>query len=279
MVLTFLLVSAGAVWVWWDHGQDESPTVTGANRSISPLPSPQPAAEQVRKAEAAAVNWPPLDADAIAADAKSLVTRLFTASSAEERAECIHEAGKYTAEIEAMFAPSDAPKVELKMLARITSIPQHVPGGRPEIIFKLVTSKCTNGALVRLETGTDGTRRIYWPLLHESHEGTLARLLNSPNSEPAWVHVGLRPSHGLDIPAELRPKYITFDVQVSAVNDPHFVACVDRDTPLGRFLDRETEWGHSYLARLLVRKLDIQADAPCMIVIACEGAAENGEGR
>ena len=86
--------------------------------------------------------------------------------------------------------------------------------------------------------------------------------------------MGIRPSHGLDIPSELRPKYLTFDVQVSAGGDPHFVACVERETPLGRFLDRETDWGRAYLARLLVRNLDSHGDAPCLLVIDCEGATE-----
>jgi hypothetical protein len=141
-------------------------------------------------------------------------------------------------------------------------------------LFKLVTSACANGALIRLDMGADGKRRINWPLLNETHAAALAAFLKLPAGETAWFHVGLRPSHGLDIAAELRPKYITFDVQVSAGSEPHLVACVERDTPLGRFMDRETEWGKSYLARLLVRRLDIQSEAPCVLVIDCEGSPE-----
>ncbi len=211
---------------------------------------------------------------AISAEVKALVSELFAADTPERRAACFHEAQKYSAEIEALLGTTAVEKIEIRMLARIPGMPLSLPGGQPVPVFKLVTSKCSNGALIRLETGADGKRRIHWPLFLETHEGKLASLIKDTDAEPAWMYVGLRPSHGLDIPAELRAKYITFDVQVSASSDPHFVACVERDTPLGRFLDRETEWGKAYLARLLVRRLDIQADAPSVIVLDCEGAQE-----
>ncbi len=214
----------------------------------------------------------PPDVAAISADVKALASEFFAADTPERRAACIHDAGKHSAEIEAQFGAAE--KVELRLLARVPGMPLIMPGGQPAPLFKLVTSKCPNGAIIRLETGADGKRRIYWPLLAETHATRLASYMNQQTAEAAWFHVGMRPSHGLDIPAELRPKYITFDIQVSANSDPHFVACVERDTPLGRFLDRETEWGKAYLARLLVRKLDVQADAPCLLVIDCEGAQE-----
>jgi len=199
---------------------------------------------------------------------------LLAADTAERRAACIHDATKYRAEIEAQFGAAGGKISELRPLSRISGQPQMLPGSQPVPLFKLVTSACANGALVRLETGADGKRRISWPLLSETHTAALAAFLKQPTAEAAWFHVGLRPSHGLEIAAELRPKYITFDVQASGSREPHFVACVERDTPLGRFMDRETEWGKSYLARLLVRKLDIQSEVPCLLVIDCEGAPE-----
>ncbi|MCB1275796.1 hypothetical protein, partial [Prosthecobacter sp.] len=211
------------------------------------------------------------------ADVKTLVTELFAADTPERRAACFHDGEKLRAEIEAQFAGEEKP--ELRLLSRVPGMPSLLPGGRSMILFKLVTSGCPLGALVRLESGSDGKRRIYGPLLLETHTGKLPAFVKQPTDDAAWFYVGLRPSHGLDIPAELRPKYLTFDLQVSGGGDPHFVACVERDTPLGRFMDRETEWGKAYLARLLLRKLDIQGDAPCLLVIDCEGAQEGGEGR
>lgn len=268
ILLGFTAVCGGALWLWWDS-VNASPAKADAAASASTPKTATPVPAQVARAQ-----FPPPDVTAIATDAKALVTELFAADTAERRAVCVHDAGKHSAEIEEIFGGAGPDKPELRLLARISGIPVLLPGGQPAPIFRLVTSRCTNGALIRLETGADGKRRIYWPLFYETHAAKLESFSRQSADETAWFHVGIRPSHGLDIPSELRPKYLTFDVQVSAGGDPHFVACVERETPLGRFLDRETDWGRAYLARLLVRKLDIQADAPCLLVIDCEGAAE-----
>lgn len=273
--LAFMTAFAGvcgiALWLWWDHANSPAETPVKA--------PPPPAQPEVRRAQLAtqaethAVTFEPPDTAAFAADAKALVTELFDADTPERRAECIHEAGKHAAEIEAWASPAEKP--ELRLLARIPGLPQALPGGRPIPLFKMVTSKCAAGALLRLEEGPDGKRRLHWPTLIETHDAKLAAFLKTSRAEESgWFHVALRPSHGLDLPQALRPKYLTFDAQIAAVNDPHLVACVERDSPLGRFMDRESEWGKVYLSRLLVRRLDIEADAPCMIILDCEGATE-----
>ena len=274
IILAFTIVCGGALWLWWDSVNAQA---VNPQRGAAPA---LPAKVEVQNVQAAAQTqvaralMPPPDMLAVAADAKALVTELFAADTPARRAACIHDAGKYSAEIEAQFGAGGGEKTELRRLIPISGMPLTLPGGLQVPLFKLTTSVCPKGALVRLEKGADGKRRISWPLLYETHAEVLAAFLKRAAAAPAWFHVGLRPSHGLDIAAELRPKYITFDVQVSAASDPHFVACVERDTPLGRFMDRESEWGRSYLARLLVRKLEIESAAPCLLVIDCEGAAE-----
>jgi DNA-directed RNA polymerase subunit RPC12/RpoP len=273
ILLAFTVVCGGALWMWWDSVNTPAAKPAGTSApSPSKVEVPRPPfPPQVQVARALI---PEPDMGAFSADAKALVNELFAADTPARRAACIHDASKYTAEIEALLGSPATPKVEPRMLSPISGMPLLLPGGQPVPLFKLVTSTCATGALVRLETGADGKRRISWPLLHETHASTMAAFVKQPAAEAAWFHMGLRPNHGLDISAELRSKYLTFDVQVSAGGVPHFVACVERDSPLGRFMDRETEWGKAYLARLLVRKLDIKADAPCVLVIDCEGSPE-----
>lgn len=273
ILLAFTVVCGGALWLWWDsvNAPAAKPGVVVAAPPAENVVKKEPVVPQTQIARALI---PAPDVGAVAEAAKTLITEFFAADTAERRAACIHDAAKYSAEIEAQFGAVGDKKTELRLLSRIPGMPQTLPGGQPVPLFKLVTSACANGALIRLETGADGKRRISWPLLHETHAAALADFLKQPAGEAAWFHVGLRPSHGLDIAAELRPRYISFDVQVSAGSEPHFVACVERDTPLGRYMNRESEWGKSYLARLLVRRLDIQSDAPCLLVIDCEGAPE-----
>ncbi|MBE2285984.1 MAG: hypothetical protein IAE77_21185 [Prosthecobacter sp.] len=276
IMLAFCVVCGAAVWVWWDHAN--APGAVLARQTTAAVPQPSVveirAAPPLPKAADAAPKFPPPDMDAIAADAKALVTELFAADTPERRAACIHDAAKHAAEIEATLGPAAQAKIELRMLARIPGIPLTLPGGEPAPLFKLATSRCPNGALVRLVMGVDGKRRIHWPLLIETHHGMLGAFLKQGGDVAAWFHVAMRPSHGLDIPADMRAKYLTFDAQTSATSDPHFVACVERDTPLGRFLDRESEWGKVYVSRLLVRHLDIKSEASCMLVVDCEGAPE-----
>jgi hypothetical protein len=276
MLLVLVIVLGAAGWQWW--GEQSHPPTSAPMAASSSLPAS--VTSEVRRAQtptqtetSAAKNDLP-DTAAYAADAKVLVNELLAADTPERRAACVHEAGQHTAEIEALFGANVAQRIEMRLLARIPGLPLTLPGGQPVPIFKLATSKCAAGAIIRLATGVDGRRRIHWPTFYETHEGSLEAFLKKAGAENAWFHAGLRPNHGLDIPAELRAKYLTYDIQTTATSEPRFVACVERDTPLGRFMDRETDWGRAYLSRLLVRRLDIEADAPCMIIVDCEGATE-----
>ena len=275
ILLVFMIVCAVSAWFWWEQSSASDLMDAAPVTEPTVVPEIRPA-QSVTQTESRAATFPPPDEAAIAADVKALVSELVAADTAERRADCIHEAEKHGAEIEALFGAGAEKKIELRLLARIPGLPLVLPTGQPVPIFKVVTTRCANGALIRLESGADGKRRIHWPLFHETHEAKLFAFLKQPGEEAAWLHLGLRPSHGLDIPAALRSKYLTFDIQASATGEPRFVACVERDTPLGRFLDRETDWGRAYLSRLLVRRLDVEADTPCMVVIDCEGAQEGG---
>lgn len=288
----FTLVFMGAcgvsLFLWWNH--TNAPTPTPAP-TPAPVPVPAPTSQdtplpqepelEVRKAEAVPTPPPPQvnvalqDTQAFAADAKALVDAFFAATTPAQRAACIHDGTKLGTEIEALFGPRAAQKIERRQLAHLPGVIQTLPGGQHVPLFKLTTSACPNGALLRLETDSTGKRRLSWPLLVETHQDALGRFLRQDTADPAWFHVALRPSHGLDLPADLRSKYLTFSVQTSATAEPHFIACVERDTPLARFLDRESDWGKVYLSRLLVRKLDIKADAPCLTIVDCEGTAEH----
>jgi len=273
ILLSFVVVCGGAVWLWWESENGQAAKPDGGT-SVPPTRAVVPDVQPIAPVQIARAVIPAPDLAAASADAKALVSEFFAADTAERRAACIHDAGKYSAEIEALFGKTGDKKTELRLLSPISGMPETLPGGVPVPLFKLITTAGTQGALIRLETGADKKRRINWPWLFETHTSALANFLKLPGAEAAWFYVGLRPNHGLEIAAELRPKYITFDVQVSAGSEPHFVACVERDTPLGRFMDRETEWGKAYLARLLVRRLDIQSEVPCVLVIDCEGAPE-----
>lgn len=273
LMLVFMGVCGVSLFLWWNHAHAPAPTAKN---------TPAPEEPEVRKAEAVQPLPPPppqvkialQDTQAFGSDAKALVNEFFAATTPEQRAACFHDGAKHSAEIEALFGPKSPQKIELRQLAHLPGVIQALPGGQHVPLFKLITSACPAGALLRLETDAEGKRRISWPLFAETHQEALGQFLRQDTDDPAWFHVAMRPSHGLDLPAAQRAKYLTFDVQTSAASEPHFIACVERDTPLARLLDRDSDWGKVYLSRLLVRKLDIVADSPCMTIVDCEGARE-----
>jgi len=272
LILAFAIVAGASVWMWYSHSHGSAAKLPQEKKAASPAPVAVPP-RVTRSSPRPKFAMP--DIAALSADAKRLVEALFKATTPEERAACILDADKYRSEIEGMLSVETSQRPGLRVLARIPGLPLTLPGGKPEPLFRLNTSRFASGALVRLAPSADGSQRIFWPLFYETHERKLENFLKLPaENNPTWFYMGLRPSHGLDIPADLRSKYLTFDVQTAATSDPHFVACVERDSPLGRFMDRESEWGRVYLARLLVRRLDIEADAPSMLVVDCEGAKE-----
>jgi len=274
-ILAFVAICGVSIWLWWDHAN--TPAFTANSTHQTPAAS-ESGTGIPSVAKSITIKTEPPETAAITADAKTLVTEFFAADTPERRAACVHDAAKHAGEIEELLGEKAVAKPVIRLLARIPGLSQTLPGGQQIPLFKVVTSKCANGALVRLETGPDGKRRIHWPLFFETHQAQLQQLLQkSAPQDAAWFHVGLRPSHGLDLTAESRSKYFTFDVQVAGGSDPHFVACVERESPLGRFMDRESDWGKAYLARLLVRKLDLQSDAPCVVILDCEGAVEGGD--
>lgn len=259
--------------MWYDHNR-ATPSQAPQKKEAA-LPTQAAAKPRVARSAPPIPKFATPDIVALSADAKRLVETLFKATTPEGRAACILNADQHRSEIESLFGAESTQRPRLRLLARIPGLPLTLPGGKPEPLFRLSTSRFDSGALLRLAPGTDGSNRIFWPLFYETHERKLENFLKlQDENNTAWFYMGLRASHGLDIPAVMRSKYLTFDVQTAATSDPHFVACVERDTPLGRFMDRESEWGRVYLTRLLVRKLSIQADAPCMLVVDCEGAKE-----
>lgn len=271
-----MLMGVGGVglWLWWNHSNTTAPAPKSEKATSQPPPAPE-----VRKTEVIIPPPPEVrialqDTQAFAADAKALVNAFFAATTPEARAACVHEGAKHSAEIETLFGPDAPQKIELRQLAHLPSVIQALPGNQHIPLFKLITSQCATGALLRLEAEADGKRRISWPLLMETHQDALGRFLRQKSADPAWFYVAMRPSHGLDLPADVRPKYLTFDMQTSAASEPHFVGCVERDTPLARFLDRGSDWGKVYLSRLLVRPLEVEADAPCVVILDCEGSVE-----
>lgn len=292
-LVVLAVVSGAAAWVWWDMSRGNAISIVSSTTAPSGTISPpsKPVGEstpEVRRAEIAtltestAATLPPPDVAAITADAKRLIDELFGADTPERRLACINDGARYADQIEGLLGAGSPERPKLHLLASIKGLSQALPGGRQFPLFNVVTSTCKEGALVRLIEGFDGVRRIDWPLFFETHEQTLRATGLDDADRPLWSWARLVLSHGFELPAEERSRFIVFQLHVTATGKSPMVACVERDTPLGRMLERETDWRRSYVARLLLRPAEMSPSStapPIFVIVDCEGAAETREAK
>lgn len=280
-LMALLAVVAAGGWIWWDLAQGHSISITSAStapRTASPAAEPPAPEPEVRKAEIAthaesvAATQPPPDVASITSDTKRLIDELFGADTPERRLACVHEGSKYAEQVEALLSPDSPQRPTLHMLGSIKGLSQVLPGGAPFPLFQVVTSTCGRGAMIRLLDGADGVRRIDWPLFFETHQQTLLKALQESPGTPVWAWARLVLSHGFELPAEERTRFLAFQMHLTADGKSPIVACVERDTPLGRLLGQETDWRRSYVARLLVRRSPMESSTPILVIVDCEGA-------
>lgn len=283
-VKTFLLGAAMVAvlgiggWVWWDAQSQPLPRNRPLPTASTLLADPLLAEPEVRRAaipttaeEAEAVR-PTVDVAAVQSEARMLVEKLFQTDDPAERLATVHEGERHAAEIDAFFNVAADQRPKLTVLSVVKGTAVSVPQGEVMPLLNLSTSKCTHGALVRLIEGLDGKRRIDWPLLRETHDGVLRQNLAANAEAPSWAWALIKPSHGFELSEKDRPLYLTFAMHVTADGRSPLLACAERETPLGRYLDRETDWGQAYLCRVFVRKLPAEANGEAVIIVDCEGA-------
>ena len=284
-VKTFLLGAAMVAvlgsggWVWWDAQNDgttrlkteAAPNV--AAPEIPPAPEPEVRRAAIpTTAETAEAVLPAVDVAAMQSEARGLVEKLFQATDPAERLTTVHEGERHAAEIEAFFnVPADQ-RPKLTVLSAVKGTAVTLPGGEVHPLLNLSTTQCSQGALVRLIEGSDGKRRIDWPLLRETHEGVLRQNLASASEAPSWAWVLLKPSHGFELSEKDRSLYLTFAMHVTADGRSPLVACAERETLFGRYLDRETVWSQAYLCRVFTRRLNVQASGDAVLIVDMEGA-------
>lgn len=238
----------------------------------TPVPSvPTPIEPEVRRAqvpdadEKAAMN-PTAE---LLAKTESLLRAFFAASDETGRLSLLTLPEDHTVEVAAFFARGTP---VLRSVAFASATPLSLPGGKPVPLFQVVTDHCPTGALLKLSSKEDQELRLDWPLFAETHQLRLANFLETRPETPSWHHVGLRRSHGLDLPAEVRERHLIYDLQGSADGSVRCLAIAARETPLGRFLERETTWGKVYLARLLLQHRQDMSDFEIPHILDCEGA-------
>jgi hypothetical protein len=156
---------------------------------------------------------------------------------------------------------------------------QHQPIRLPSLerctMFSVMTTRNQTGCLLRLTPGPDGRERIDWPLFQETHDHALTSYTDTPGVAPAWFHVGFRKVHAFQLPESEREIYDAIDVDGSTDGSSHLVSYVPVNSPVGRYLASQMEWGSLYLGRLLLAWTEIGGQRH-LTILDCEGANITG---
>jgi hypothetical protein len=200
-----------------------------------------------------------------------MFSKLNTASSPQERAALLADAEEYGADAEEFFATQ---KLEVLSFKLSSVTPLLLPGRQPVPLFQVTTKSNPQGALLRLvPQAKPGEFLLDWPLFAETHQKRLATFLKKGVGDPAWLHLGFRRSHGLDLPATLREGCVAFTLQGAADGSLACEAVAPKNTPAGRYLEQEVEWGQVYIARLLLQLRPQEGTSPAVFILDIEGAA------
>lgn len=271
-----LLVTGAVVWLLQEDlfpplvVEIPAPTRPTASEAPAPAALQAPASsDDVRKAE----RPPPRAVDLVAATevARKLFLDMIAATSPEQRARFIAAPEEHGADAEEFFATH---KVELNSFKLSSVTPKTLPGHETVPLFQVGTTTNLHGALLRLvPQQKDGEFLLDWPLFAETHLRKLAAFLEKPPADPAWLHLGVRRSHGLELPESQRGSLVALTLQGSADGSLACLAVAPKNTPAGRYLARETEWNEVYVCRLLLHHRKLEDGTPAVFVLDIEGAA------
>jgi hypothetical protein len=282
--LAFLIVVVGAcVWILREDffppmiveipvtKPAAAPPIPIESAPLAPAPAPATPAEPMPEIRRAEIVKPRLDLVAASEAGQKLFLDLIEAKTPEARAALITLPEENGADVEEFFA---AGKIELLAFKPSNATPLTLPGQDPVPLFQVTTKSNSHGALLRVVPQTNGSFLLDWPLFAETHERKLGGFLEKKPAEPSWFYLGLRRSHGLELPQTSRDIHVAFKLQGSADGSLSCLAVSQKDTPIGRYLARETEWTDIYLARLLLQHRKLADGTDAIVILDCEGAAK-----
>jgi hypothetical protein len=283
LAIAFIAIVLGAcLWALKDDWlpvimPDLTATIPNSSRADTafPLPTPAPAVKtpspepepEIRRAEVVA---PPIDLVAAGLAGETLFTALMKAEKPEERLALIASPEEYATDVAEFFAKG---KIDVLSFKPSNATLRHLPSQEIAPMFQVVTKQCTHGALIRVVPKAGGGFLLDWPLFAETHDQKLVKFIEAKATQPAWFQVCLRRDHGLELPAEERELQVSFTLQGSLDTSGKCAAIVQKNSSIGRYLSRETEWGNIYVARLLLQHRPLKNGTLAVSILDCEGAA------
>lgn len=214
---------------------------------------------------------PSLDADILAAEAPEFIQTFFNAPESKRPA-LLDSRPLDDVTLSAFFSRN--PPVKGNSIKKLPVAPIDLVSGQSVSLFQVVTSTNPLGALARITRSADGNLKLHWPFFQQTHDSTLNQYVkDNTATAPAWFHVGIRRSHGLDLPSDTRNSHFVLDIQASAdgLLGTHAVAA--KELPPGRFIEQKSTWQTVYLCHLLLQKKTLSFGVQVLEVLDCSGAS------
>lgn len=260
-ILMFAIVATGVVGALWldkksaaraaawlrEHTPQADGQVTIAKAEpltasiLAPTPEPPAPPESLLTANASAQR---IDA---------LLTALCSATTTDQRLECLADGGRARESVEEFFKKHPQPLVfnSLRPLpAKVYAMP-----GNYTITLCAAEAALPEGTvwtLVRLGHDDKGETKLDWNTLQDSIDRKLANYVATPSGDPKWITLGVRRSFGFDEPADIREAHHIFDIQGLGDGSDRAVAFIPRQQPAGVSLDNTLHWDQLYMIRALV---------------------------
>ena len=118
-----------------------------------------------------------------------------------------------------------------------------------------------------------------WSLFEQSHEKTFDRFLSAPaeNNAARWFVLLCQRGHSFELKDEAKEQWVCLDAQGSLSRAGTGKIYINKDSPVGRFLDPKIEWGKVYLVELLISKMPV--GETLLHVVLDSGGLHNPQGQ
>lgn len=208
--------------------------------------------------------------------AEALVKGMAAAKTTDERLQFIDQPENHRADVERFFAGNGGKMEIVRFEPSVGSIIV-LPSVIEEKLFKMITKKCPDGAIVRTLL-KDNKAVLHWPLFEQSHDYLFDHFQKEgggPDTPSVWFTVVCRLTESFDLTGPTKNNWLCLEAQGSLAAGGTGHVYVAKDTPAGRLLVNKMEWGKVYLTDLLVGRMEIDG-IKALVVLDCAGTQPVG---
>ena len=284
--MVFLAVIAMAFVSWFLWFQPEQITVPAPTKPTAapsppastvpsapkPAPPPLKVEPSVETRRAVPATVPPAPSPTPqSSNVADLIKNLETATTTDERLKVVADPAQNRESMEAFFNDLGGHLNPVRIEAG--PVVTELTTGKDSPLYRLITAKCSSGAIVRLPSAT-GSALIDWPFFVQTHSLSFDQFA-SPNApaEPKTKRFTLlmQRSRDFELPDPERSVFDSFLAQGSMSSAGTVRIYVAKDSVAGRLLATRMAWGKTYLVEALLGHTEIGGKRALAVLDCSDG--------